>query len=192
MFSEEKGYNFNGYLISDGKKNVLIDPVRQNDEDFNFIKKKAPYEAIYLTNKDHLRDSKNLKTKLNTSIWIHEEDKQYLENDVDCTFKDGDKLTCEIEVIHLNNQKSPGECAFYLPSRKVLILGDALIGFPSGSLKLLPKEKYKDIKNTIKSLERLVSLSFDTLLLGDGESILEGAKEKTIHFLQNYLSVISK
>ncbi len=192
MFSEEKGYNFNSYLISDGKKTVLIDPVKQNDEDFNFIKSKTPYEAIYLTNKDHLRDAYNLKEKLNIPLWIHEEDKQYIENEVDYAFRDGNKLACGIEVIHLNDQKSPGECAFYIPERKVLILGDALIGHPADNLKLLPKEKYKDINQAKKELEKLISLSFDVLLLGDGESILEGAKEKVINFMENYLSVISK
>ncbi len=192
VFSEEKGYNFNSLLISDGNKRVLIDPVKTTEEDFSFIKSKAPFEAIYLTNKDHFRDTYNLKTKLSIPTWIHKEDKQYLENDVDYTFSSGDKLACGIEVVHLSDQKSPGECAFYIPSKKVLILGDALIGYPAGSLKLLPDSKYKDINKTKEELFKLQSLSFNILLLGDGEAILEDAQEKVIQFLQNNLPIAFK
>ena len=156
IYSEEKGYNFNGYLVTDGEKNILIDPVKPTEEDFQFIHSKAPFEAIYLTNKDHLRDTHSLKRKLYIPTWSHEQDLQYLENEVDYTFQDKDKLTCGIEVIHLTDQKSPGESAFYIPNRKILILGDALIGHPSGNLKLLPAQKYKDIN---KAQEKLKSSS---------------------------------
>lgn len=192
IFSEEKGYNFNSLLISDGNKRVLIDPVKPNDEDFNFIKSKAPFEAIYLTNKDHLRDTHSLRRKLYIPTWSHKEDKQSLKNEVDYTFKDRDKLACGIEVVHLKDQKSPGESAFYIPDRKILILGDALIGHPAGSLKLLPTAKYKDINKAKEGLLKLQDLEFDVLLLGDGEPILERAKEKVVQFLQSSMAKISK
>ncbi len=191
IFSEEKGYNFNSLLISDDNKRVLIDPVKTTDEEINFIRTKAPIEAIYLTNKDHLRDACNLKQKLNIPIWIHSEDKQYLQDEADYIFSDEDKLACGIEVIHLNDQKSPGECAFFIRNKKILILGDALIGHPAGGLKLLPAAKYKDINKTKEGLLKLQTLPFNSLLLGDGESILDNAKEKMIQFVQNNTPVIS-
>ena len=192
VFSEEKGYNFNSLLISDGNKRVLIDPVKPSDEDFNFIKSKAPFEAIYLTNKDHLRDTHNLRRKLYIPTWSHKEDKQYLKNEVDYIFKDKDKLACGIEVIHLQDQKSPGESGFYISNRKILILGDALIGHTPGNLKLLPAEKYANINKAKSGLLRLQDLEFDILLLGDGEHILEGAKKKVMEFLQSSLAAAPK
>ena len=176
-FSNEKKYNFNGTIISTGNKKFLIDPVQVNDDEHQFIKSFLPFEAIYLTNKDHERIAYDLRREFNIPIWIHEADKPFLKEAPDFTFKDKDKLLCGIEVIHFTDQKSPGESAFYLQDRKVVILGDALIGNPPGKLNLLPEAKYKDIKKAKKGLEKLSTLSFDVILAGDGEPILSNAKD---------------
>ena len=93
------------------------------------------------------------------------------------TFKDGELLPCGIWVIHLLDQKSPGESALFLQQGKgVLIVGDALIGKPQGALSLLPPEKYPDAAKAKAGLGRLLKYQFDAILVGDGASILTGAK----------------
>ena len=82
----------------------------------------------------------------------------------------------------LLHQKSPGESAFYLEKRKILILGDALIGHPPGKLSLLPGVKYQDYRKAHVGLRRLFILSFDALLVGDGQSILTGGQEALEQF----------
>ena len=176
-FSNEKKYNFNGTIISDGSKKILIDPVHMNDDEYKFVKRFLPFEAIYLTNKDHERIAYDLRRELNIPIGIHKDDKQSLKEAPDFTFKDGDKLACGIEVVQFTDQKSPGESAFYLRDRKIIILGDALIGNPPGKLNLLPEAKYKDVKKAKNGLEKLCTLSFDVILVGDGEPILSNAKD---------------
>ena len=84
---------------------------------------------------------------------------------------------CELKVIHLENQKSPGESAFYLEDKKTLFIGDALIGKVPGKLNLLPPEKFADINEARKSLQVLRNFDFEDLFLGDGESILSKGKE---------------
>ena len=93
------------------------------------------------------------------------------------TFKDGELLPGGIWVIHLQDQKSPGESALFLQQGKgVLIVGDALIGKPPGALSLLPPEKYADAAKAKAGLRRLLKYQFDAVLVGDGTSILTGAK----------------
>jgi len=58
----------------------------------------------------------------------------------------------------------------------VLIVGDALIGKPAGSVSLLPAEKYADLAKAKEGLRRLLKYEFDSLLVGDGASILTGGK----------------
>jgi hypothetical protein len=58
----------------------------------------------------------------------------------------------------------------------VLIVGDGVIGDPPGSLRLLPPEKYANIAQAREGLRRLLKYTFDSLLVGDGTSILTGAK----------------
>jgi glyoxylase-like metal-dependent hydrolase (beta-lactamase superfamily II) len=93
------------------------------------------------------------------------------------TFKDGELLPGGIWVIHLQDQKSPGESALFLQLGKgVLIVGDALIGKPPGRLSLLPAEKYADAAKAKAGLRRLLKYQFDAVLVGDGTSILTEAK----------------
>jgi glyoxylase-like metal-dependent hydrolase (beta-lactamase superfamily II) len=93
------------------------------------------------------------------------------------TFKDGELLPGGIWVIHLQDQKSPGESALFLQQGKgVLIVGDALIGKPSGSLSLLAPEKYADSAKAKAGLRRLLKYQFDAILVGDGASVLTDAK----------------
>lgn len=184
VFSEEKGFNFNGTLISDGKTQVLIDPVRLDDADIAEIGNIGPITAIYLTNKDHERFSYALRSELKAPIWVHRTDQGFLKEKADHTFEDGQELACGIRVIHLENQKSPGESAFYLESRELLVLGDALIGNPVGHLNLLPAAKYADIEKARASLGRLSTCHVNDLLLGDGASILGGAGKALENFFK--------
>jgi glyoxylase-like metal-dependent hydrolase (beta-lactamase superfamily II) len=101
------------------------------------------------------------------------------------TFKDGELLTGGIWVIQLKDQKSPGESALFIQQGKgVLIVGDALIGKPPGSVSLLPAEKYADAGKAHEGLRRLLKYNFDSLLVGDGASILTGAKQSVERLLQ--------
>jgi glyoxylase-like metal-dependent hydrolase (beta-lactamase superfamily II) len=182
VYSEEKGFDFNGTLISDGKTQVLIDPVRLDGAGIAAIKNIGPIEAIYLTNKDHERFAYALRSELKVPIWVHALDQGLLKEKADNSFDDGQELACGLRVIHLENQKSPGECAFYLESRELLVLGDALIGNPAGHLNLLPPAKYADIEKARASLARLSTCHVNDLLLGDGVSILGEASKALDNF----------
>ena len=58
-----------------------------------------------------------------------------------------------------------------------MIVGDALIGKPPCSVTMLATEKYADVEKAREGLRRLLKYNFDTLLVGDGTSIMAGAKQ---------------
>jgi len=62
-------------------------------------------------------------------------------------------------------------------------VGDALIGKIPGRLNQLPPEKFADIDKAKESLKVLKDYDIEDLLLGDGEPIQGGAKEKLEEFL---------
>jgi len=64
-----------------------------------------------------------------------------------------------------------------------IILGDALIGKPPGSFSLLPAEKYKDVAAARRGLRRLLEHSFDTVLVGDGASVIRDSRRAVEEFL---------
>jgi glyoxylase-like metal-dependent hydrolase (beta-lactamase superfamily II) len=183
-FSDEKGYNFNGTLVTVGKKKALIDPVMVQGAVRETLGTHAPFNAIYLTNKDHERAAYELRRQWGTPIFIHEADRGFLKEAPDGVFKDNEVLACGLQVLHLQHQKSPGESAFYLPEKNTLILGDALIGHPSGTLNLLPAAKYADVRRAQAGLRRLFSISFERLIVGDGEPFMENAQRALEDFFE--------
>jgi glyoxylase-like metal-dependent hydrolase (beta-lactamase superfamily II) len=191
QFEEERQIDFNGHYVCHEGESVLIDPVALDDAELAELKSliaensKAPLKAILLTNLHHERDSARLKKLFSVPVWVHEKDAAGLEEPADKTYGDGDPLPCGLRVVHLINQKTAGESAFYLAARKILIVGDSLIGRVAGKVNLLPPEKYADINKAKAGLAVLKTLDFDTLLVGDGHSILQGAKEEVNRFLED-------
>lgn len=176
-FSEEKQLDFNGHVLAVGEHRILIDPPPLSPADFTFLRQGEAVDYIILTNRDHQREAEHLRQALGCKVMAPDLDTNEMSGTIDNTYKDGELLPGGIWVVHLTGQKSPGESALFLEKGKgVVIVGDALIGHPSGSLRLLPEEKYADIEQARIGLRRLLNFRFDALLVGDGTSILSNAK----------------
>lgn len=185
-FSEEKQIDFNGHFMEVGEHKILVDPPPLNSVDIAQIRNGEQVDYIVLTNRDHEREARTYKKEFNCQLLVPEKDAQEMSVQADKTFKDGELLPGGIWVIQLADQKSPGECALFLQQGKgILLVGDALIGKPAGSVSLLPPEKYTDITKAKKGLRRLLKYQFDSLLVGDGMSILDNAKVAVEHTLQS-------
>lgn len=176
-FSEEKQLNFNGHLLDVGEHRILVDPPPLSDDDLSKLSNAGQVDYILLTNRDHQRESAAYKDALNTRVYVPQADAPEMSVTPDKTFVDGELLPGGIWVVHLSNQKSPGESALFIQQgRGILIVGDALLGKPEGSVSMLPAEKYADPVKAREGLRRLLKYNFDSLLVGDGTSILTGAK----------------
>ena len=176
-FSEEKQLNFNGHLLDVGEHRILVDPPPLSDDDLSKLRTAGQVDYILLTNRDHERECATYQEALQTRVYVPQADAPEMSVTSDKTFVDGELLPGGIWVIHLSNQKSPGESALFLQQgRGILIVGDALLGKPAGAVSMLPAEKYADPAKAREGLRRLLKYDFDSLLVGDGTSILAGAK----------------
>ena len=176
-FSAEKQLDFNGLFLTVGEHRILIDPPPMSSDDMQYVKRGGRLDYIAITNRDHLREAASYKTEFNCQLWVPDADAPQMDVKPEKTFKDGELLPGGIWVVHLHDQKSPGECALFIQQGKgVMIIGDALIGKPAGAVVMLPAEKYADVEKAREGLRRLLKYQFDTLLVGDGQSILSGAK----------------
>jgi glyoxylase-like metal-dependent hydrolase (beta-lactamase superfamily II) len=177
-FSEEKQLDFNGLFLHVSEHKIVIDPPPMTAEASTFIRRQGQLDYIIVTNRDHAREALAYQADFRCQLQVPESDAPQMDLKATRTFKDGELLPGGIWVIHLQNQKSPGESALFLQQGKgILIVGDALIGKPSGSLSLLPAEKYVDAGKAKEGLRRLLKYNFDAILVGDGVSILTGAKQ---------------
>lgn len=177
-FSEEKQLNFNGLLLTVGRYRVFVDPPPMSAEDLSRAKRGGKVDYIVITNRDHKREAAVYKEELRCQVIVPAADAQEMTITTEKTYGDGELLPGGIWVVQLNDQKSKGESALFLRQDKgVLIVGDALIGKGSGSLTMLPDEKYADPAKAREGLRRLLSYNFDAILVGDGVSLLSGAKQ---------------
>jgi glyoxylase-like metal-dependent hydrolase (beta-lactamase superfamily II) len=177
-FSEEKQLDFNGLFLHVGEHKIVIDPPPMTAEASTLIRRQGQVDYIIVTNRDHAREASTYQADFRCQLQVPESDASQTDLKTTRTFKDGELLPGGIWVVHLQNQKSPGESALFLQQGKgILIVGDALIGKPSGSLSLLPAEKYVDAGKAKEGLRRLLKYNFDAILVGDGASILTGAKQ---------------
>jgi len=177
-FSAPHGYNFNGLLIAHPQGNICIDPVEASAADLEEIVRARPARVL-LTNRNHVRAANRVRERTGARVAIHPADAPYARSQgavIDDELGVGDRVG-PLSVVAVPG-KSPGEVALHWPERKILIVGDAVIGNPPGRCGLLREQVMDDPTGLRASVRNLLALDFDTLLVGDGVSILSGAKDR--------------
>ena len=186
VFSEEKELNFNGYFISTQHPlfgNMVIDPPPVSDLDLTQMETLGSVQQILITNRNHIRWSRELQEKFDAEIRMNSADAQSEDMISEHNFGDGDMLAGFLKAVVIPDNKSPGETALYWEEKKILFLGDALIGKPPGEVSLLSPEKYADIEKARAGIKVLDPLNFNSVLMGDGEPILTSGKKAIVRFL---------
>jgi glyoxylase-like metal-dependent hydrolase (beta-lactamase superfamily II) len=177
-FSEPHGYNFNGHFIRHAGGNLCIDPVEPSDEDLDELDRQG-VTRILITNRNHSRAANKIRARTGARTAIHPADAAHARSEgaeLDDELKVGDKVG-PFTVVGAPG-KSPGEVALHWPARKILVVGDAVVGDPPGKCKLLPDKVVDDPPRLRETARGLLVLDFDTLLVGDGVPILQFAKER--------------
>jgi glyoxylase-like metal-dependent hydrolase (beta-lactamase superfamily II) len=177
QFSERFGYDFNGHLVRHGDGNLAIDPVEPDAATLTELVREG-VARIVLTNRNHFRAAAQLAAATGARVAVHPADATFVRDKgvrVDDELVPGERLG-PFGVVAAAG-KSPGEVALYWPERRLLIVGDACVGNPPGRLSLLPDKVMDQPPVLRQSLRDLAAnLDFDTLLVGDGESILTRAR----------------
>ena len=170
------GYDFNGYLVRDAAGNVCIDPVEPEEETLAALAREG-VGTIALTNRNHVRAAERVRARTGARIVIHPADRAHAEGQgatIDGALEEGEPLG-PFTVVGAPG-KSPGEVVLHWRARRILVVGDAIIGNPPGRCSLLPARVMDDPARLRASVRALAALDFDTLLVGDGVSILSGAR----------------
>ncbi len=177
-FSEPHGYDFNGTLLHNAAGNLCIDPVDPTEEVIDELVAEGVAQ-ILITNRNHTRAANRVRERTGARIAIHPADAAYARDQstaIDAELQVGERAG-PFTVVGVPG-KSPGEIALYDPERRMLIVGDAVIGNPPGRLSLLRERVMDDPTRLRASVRSLLELDFDALMLGDGVPIREGGRER--------------
>jgi len=173
--SEPHGYDFNGWLVRHPAGNLCVDPVEPDADALELLKREG-VARIVLTNRNHARRADLVHAATGAPVAIHRADADYARGQgapVDAELVASEQIG-PFTVVACPG-KSPGEVVLHDASRRLAIVGDAVIGNPPGGLSLLREKVMDDPARLRASLRALASLDIDTLLLGDGVPILGGA-----------------
>ena len=185
-FSEPHGYDFNGYLVRHAEGNLCIDPVLPDDADLAAIGRLG-VAKILLTNRNHSRAANTVRERTGAPVLIHPGDAIHAREQG--TAIDGELRTGEtigpLTVVGAAG-KSPGEVALHWPARRLLFVGDAVIGHPPGRCSLLREKVMDDPARLRRSVADLATLDVDVLLVGDGTPILGDAKSRLLDLVQTF------
>ncbi len=177
-FSEPHGYDFNGTLVLHEEGNLCIDPVDPSDEVLDRLAKEG-VARILITNRNHTRAANRVRDRTGAAVSIHPADADYVRDQ-------GTRIDAELAVgesvgpftIVGAPGKSPGEVVLHDAARRLLVVGDAVIGNPPGRLSLLRERVMDDPARLRASVRSFLELDFDALVVGDGVPIREGARER--------------
>jgi glyoxylase-like metal-dependent hydrolase (beta-lactamase superfamily II) len=185
-FSEPHGYNFNGHFVRHPDGNLCIDPVEPSDDDLEELVSHG-VARILLTNRNHSRAANKVRARTGGRTAIHRADASHARKEgaeLDDDLNLGDKVGPFV-VVGVPG-KSLGEVALHWPERKILLVGDAVVGDPPGRCKLLPEKVMDDPPRLRESVGGLLALDFDTLLVGDGVPITQFAKERLRELVETF------
>lgn len=177
-FSEPHGYDFNGHLVRDPGGNVCIDPVTAPADVLDALAHEG-VAVIVLTNRNHVRAANAVRARTAARTLIHPADAAHARGqgaEIDGELAVGGRVG-PFTVVGVPG-KSPGEVALHWAERRLLVVGDAVIGSPPGRCGLLREKVVDDPARLRASVRALHGLDFDTLLVGDGASIVGGARER--------------
>lgn len=184
--SEPHGYDFNGFLIRYTDGNLCLDPVEPDANDLDAITHHG-VSRILLTNRNHLRAANLIRERTGAPITIHPADAGHARSQggiLDEELAAG-RTIGPLQVIGVPG-KSPGEVAFHWPERRLLIVGDCVIGNPPGRLGLLREKVMDDPAELRKNVKKLLALDFDKVLVGDGVAVLEDAKARLQELVKTF------
>ncbi|MBM4243814.1 MAG: MBL fold metallo-hydrolase [Deltaproteobacteria bacterium] len=184
--SEPHGYDFNGYLVHTPAGSVCIDPVAPDPTDLAELVQRG-VTTIVLTNRNHVRASNAVRAACGARVAIHPDDAAHARGqgaEIDGELHGGSRVGPLVAVAVPG--KSPGELALHWPERRILFVGDAVIGNPPGHCSLLRDRVLDDPARLRASVETLLALDFDVLLTGDGAPILSGAHDRLAELVASF------
>ena len=184
IFSEMRQVDFNGHLWVRPEGNILIDPVPMIDSDLNQLTALGGAKLIVITNCDHERQAEEFRKLTGAQIAVHEADAGELSTQVDRSLTNQEEIVPGLAAIHLRYGKSAGEIALYFCEQGIVLAGDLIVGAPMGNLSLLADDKLANPAKAALEIRKLLALSFDTILVGDGHSVLQDGRRQLVECLE--------
>jgi hypothetical protein len=99
VFSDEKGYAFNGYPVSTEEGTVLVDPPDPGEDGRLTVDLLEPFAGVWLTNRNHSRAAAAFRERYGLTVWAHEADAHRLQAGADRTVAGATTIAGDVEIV---------------------------------------------------------------------------------------------
>ena len=181
-YQHDRRIDFNGFFVADPSGGVLIDPVELEGDELAELRDLGGARTIVISNGDHVRAAVELARECGARLVAPAVERERLGHlPIDDWFTGSHDLPPGLserwEVHWLLGGKWPKEAALYLKPQRAWYFGDAIRSHESGRLRTLPEPKIADRRALEASIRALAGRDVQAVLLGDGDSIFNGARE---------------
>lgn len=180
-FQPEWKVYFNSYALQTSTGVILFDPTKPTPAALKHLAGLGEIIAVVLTNAHHDRDSGWFREEFGIQVYAHEHAQPDCDTKIDVLVVDGEKLPGGLRTIFLPGV-SDNEMALHTPG--LVMIGDAILNTPGKGLELLPDQFIADKKLARQSLQKLLTLDFETVTFGHGEPLVAGGKPVLAQFLK--------
>jgi hypothetical protein len=186
----EFGSEVASFALKAGDETILVDPLLPPEPDavLDLIERELGESlALLITIPYHVRSSEEIRHRfrgdVETTIWGHPACRKRLSEDAGFrAFEPGDELPAGATA-HKIGKPRRHETPLHLPSHRALVFGDA-VAEVDGELRVWAGERldtrvrrfYRDRFNP--TLEPLLELDFDRVLVTHGQPVLQGGREQ--------------
>jgi len=168
-FQESLNIDFNSFLWTNKRTNVLIDPLPLSAHDEQHLRDLGGAQWIVITNSFHVRGAKEIGQRFGAKIAGPMAEREGFALRCERWLQDNDEVVPGLRVRELDGSKTPGELALVL-EETTLIAGDLIRAHRADTLILLGPELIKSPEKARASIARLLDLHprIETVLVGDG------------------------
>jgi glyoxylase-like metal-dependent hydrolase (beta-lactamase superfamily II) len=150
---------------------IVIDPIPLSPAARDELNQMGEISAVLVSNANHARGAREFSGLLSVPVELRSDFPNAQ------TLVEGPGIH-GLEVIAIGGA-APGEFAFHdARDGGTLIIGDALINFSPHGFGLLPPRYCQNRKLMIRSLRRLLGLSFTRIFFAHGLPIISGARDR--------------
>ncbi len=172
LWQPDRNLFFNSFFVEGPQENFVVDPLDGGEQVMEQIAARGGIAWILITNRDHERAAHAFVERFGARVAASERDAPLLRVPVAHALRDGETFL-GATVLAFRGLKTPGEIALAFADRQTVLVGDALVGNPAGSLRLMPAEQLQDPAAALLSLRALRGEEPLHVLVGDGACIFE-------------------
>jgi hypothetical protein len=179
-FSPQHKVELTSHAVSHEGTMFVFDPIPVADATLAQLNHaaRAGAVAVILTNANHLRDTAAWVTR-GKPCWAPAELLPELPGARDIATLSAPGW--RVVVVHGG---APGERAFCLPERSLVVFGDAVVNLPGRALELLPDRYCTDPIGLRQSMAGLISAPFETAVFAHGDPLISRASERIAALLE--------